>query len=368
MAGIMFTISPTSIGDRSNLKISDIECHVLLAPDYDPSFTSSGQDSLVVFIHTDAGISGIGECDANPWMAKTVIEAPGTHTMGLAVKEMLIGADPFEIGDLWNKIYTGTAMNGRRGMVIHALSAIDMALWDLCGKAVGKPVHELLGGATRDRITPYASLQPAGSSFEAYRDALVKSALDAKALGFKALKSEVTMNGPYAHNGMEENYDRHTEVIAAVREAIGPDITLMVDVQYLWSDAETCLSVVKDWAEFDLFFLETPINSDNVKYIKPWIEGQNIVSASDLVICKCGYGMISECLTNETPFLYISDDNHLEQKAISEQLEEMGFENRLTEKDLDNLVLNKEFISKIKIKKENNATENVSNILKEYVL
>ncbi|HJN98866.1 MAG TPA: mandelate racemase/muconate lactonizing enzyme family protein [Candidatus Marinimicrobia bacterium] len=265
MAGIMFTISPTSIGDRSNLKISDIECHVLLAPDYDPSFTSSGQDSLVVFIHTDAGISGIGECDANPWMAKTVIEAPGTHTMGLAVKEMLIGADPFEIGDLWNKIYTGTAMNGRRGMVIHALSAIDMALWDLCGKAVGKPVHELLGGATRDRITPYASLQPAGSSFEAYRDALVKSALDAKALGFKALKSEVTMNGPYAHNGMEENYDRHTEVIAAVREAIGPDITLMVDVQYLWSDAETCLSVVKDWAEFDLFFLETPINSDNVK-------------------------------------------------------------------------------------------------------
>jgi L-alanine-DL-glutamate epimerase-like enolase superfamily enzyme len=265
MAGIMFTISPTSIGDRSNLKISDIECHVLLAPDYDPSFTSSGQDSLVVFIHTDAGISGIGECDANPWMAKTVIEAPGTHTMGLAVKEMLIGADPFEIGDLWNKIYTGTAINGRRGMVIHALSAIDMALWDLCGKAVGKPVHELLGGATRDRITPYASLQPAGSSFEAYRDALVKSALDAKALGFKALKSEVTMNGPYAHNGMEENYDRHTEVIAAVREAIGPDITLMVDVQYLWSDAETCLSVVKDWAEFDLFFLETPINSDNVK-------------------------------------------------------------------------------------------------------
>ena len=110
------------------------------------------------------------------------------------------------------------------------------------------------------------------------------------------------------------------------------------------------------------------INSDNVKYIKPWIEGQNIVSASDLVICKCGYGMISECLTNETPFLYISDDNHLEQKAISEQLKEMGLENRLTEKDLEDLILSREFISKIKIKKENNATENVSNILKEYVL
>ena len=82
-------------------------------------------------------------------MAKACIEAPGTHTMGLCIKEMLIGADPFQIGELWKKMYLGTAMNGRRGMIIHAMSAVDMALWDLCGKALGKPVHELLGGATR---------------------------------------------------------------------------------------------------------------------------------------------------------------------------------------------------------------------------
>jgi L-alanine-DL-glutamate epimerase-like enolase superfamily enzyme len=261
----MRTLSPVLDGAPPKLTITNIVCHVLLAPDYDPSFTSSAQDSLVVLIETDAGITGIGECDANPWMAKAVIEAPGTHTMGLAVKDMLIGANPFEIGALWRKIYLGTAMNGRRGMVVHALSAIDMALWDLCGKALGKPVHALLGGATRDRITPYASLQPAGHRFEEYRDALVQSALDAKALGFKAVKSEVTMNGPYAHSGMRESYDRHTEVVAAVRKAVGPEMTLMIDVQYLWEDAETCLSVVRDWAEFDIFFLETPIWSDNVE-------------------------------------------------------------------------------------------------------
>jgi len=109
------------------------------------------------------------------------------------------------------------------------------------------------------------------------------------------------------------------------------------------------------------------INSDNVKYIKPWIEGQNIINASDFVICKCGYGMISECLTNGTPFLYISDDNHLEQKAISDQLNKMGLKNRITEKDLEYIILSKEFISKIKIKKENNVTESVSNILKECI-
>ena len=109
------------------------------------------------------------------------------------------------------------------------------------------------------------------------------------------------------------------------------------------------------------------INSDNVKYIKHWIEGQNIIAASDLVICKCGYGMISECLTNGIPFLYISDDNHLEQKAISDQLNKMGLENRITEKELEELVITKESISKIKVKKENNVTESVSNILKECI-
>jgi L-alanine-DL-glutamate epimerase-like enolase superfamily enzyme len=260
----MRTISPILSEAPPKLAITGIDCHVLLAPDYDPSLSSSAQDSLVVAIHTDAGVTGIGECDANPWMAKAAIEARGTHTMGLSIKEMLIGANPFAIGELWEKMYLGTAMNGRRGIVIHAMSAIDMALWDLCGKAIGKPVHVLLGGARHERITPYASLQPTGYNFEAFRDAMVRSALEAKALGFKAVKSEVTMNGPYAHCGMRENYERHTEVVAAVRGALGPDVKLMVDVQYLWEDAETCYRIVKDWADFDIYFLETPIWSDNV--------------------------------------------------------------------------------------------------------
>jgi L-alanine-DL-glutamate epimerase-like enolase superfamily enzyme len=258
------TVSPKLEGAAPKLKITEVECHVLLAPDYDASFTSSAQDSFIVIIHTDGGVSGVGECDANPWMAKACVEAPGTHTMGLCIKEMLIGEDPFKIGDLWKKMYLGTAMNGRRGMVIHAMSAVDMALWDLCGKAVGKPVHALLGGATREFITPYASLQPAGHRFEEYRDALCASAEKAKALGFKAMKTEITMNGPYAHGGMRESYERHTEVLKAVRKTIGNDVTLMVDVQYLWEDAETCLKTVQDWGEYNIYFLETPLWSDNV--------------------------------------------------------------------------------------------------------
>jgi L-alanine-DL-glutamate epimerase-like enolase superfamily enzyme len=113
-------------------------------------------------------------------------------------------------------------------------------------------------------VIPYASLQPAGKSWEEYRDSLSAWAERAKALGFRAVKAEVTMNGPYAHDGMHEDYDKHTRVIEAVRAALGPEIALMVDVQYMWPDAETALRTVRDWAAFDIFFLETPIWIDRL--------------------------------------------------------------------------------------------------------
>ena len=256
---------PLLSGTAPELTITDLTCHVLLAPDYDPGMTSSAQDSVVVIIDTDGGVSGIGETDANPWMVKACIEAPGTHTMGLSLKETVLGANPFDIPEIWERMYLGSAMNGRRGMVIHAMGAIEMALWDLCGKAVGQPVHALLGGAVRDHVVPYASLQPAGHSFAEYRDALVASALEAKEIGFRAAKTEITMNGPYAHGGMAESYDRHTEVLAAVRSAVGPEMVLMVDVQYLFDDAQTCLSVIGDWAEYDPYFVETPLWPEDFK-------------------------------------------------------------------------------------------------------
>ena len=127
------------------MKITDIECHVLLAPDYNPTFTSSAQDSFIVIIRTDEGVFGIGEADVNPWIAKVCIEAPGTHTMGRCIKDMLVGQDPLEIEKLWQEMYVGSCMNGRRGAVINAISAVDVALWDIKGKVENKPIFELLG-------------------------------------------------------------------------------------------------------------------------------------------------------------------------------------------------------------------------------
>ena len=246
------------------MKITDVEVYVLVADNLDPSLTSSAQDTCLVIVKTDEGIEGYGETDTNPWVAKAFIESPTTHTMDQCIKEILIGSNPLNIEDLWTKMYVGKAMTGRRGAGVNAMSAIDMALWDIKGKYENKPVYELLGGQKQDSIIPYASLQPAGNSFQEYKESLVAWAVKAKELGFKAVKSEVTLNGPYAHSGLNENDERTTEVVAAVRKALGPEIKLMIDVQYRWHDADQALRTVKDWGEFDIYFIETPVWTDDI--------------------------------------------------------------------------------------------------------
>ena len=247
------------------MKITRIDCHVLLEPGYDIGSTSSAQDDIVVEIHTDEGLTGIGESDVNPWIAKACIVAPGTHTMGLGLAQMLMGADPLDVEALWEKLYVGSAMNGRRGAVIHAMGALDMALHDLRGKILGKPCHDLLGGAVRETVIPYASLQPEVSSFDAYRRSLVEWALRAKGMGFRAAKLEVTPCGPYAHKGLKASHEEMTSVIGEVRQAVGREFTLMVDVQYAFPDADTCLRAIKPWVDFELFFIETPLPSDDLE-------------------------------------------------------------------------------------------------------
>ena len=89
------------------MKITGIDCHVLLDPAFDIGSTSSAQDDIVVEIHTGEGISGIGESDVNPWMARACIEAPGTHTMGRSLRDMPIGSNPLQVEEIWERLNTG---------------------------------------------------------------------------------------------------------------------------------------------------------------------------------------------------------------------------------------------------------------------
>jgi L-alanine-DL-glutamate epimerase-like enolase superfamily enzyme len=244
--------------------ITRIDCHVLLDPEFEPEATSSAQDTFVVEVHTDEGIVGIGETDLNAWVARALLEAPGTHTMDRGLGELLIGMDPLDPAAAWEALYVGTAMTGRRGAGVHALGAIDIALWDICGKAKGVPCWQLLGEQAHDALTPYASLLPQEASVDAFLAAMVQLVLESRQLGFGAAKLEIILDDPYASMGLRESDERATEVIAAVRQAVGPEFVLMVDVGYAWDSVERAASVLATWEQYDLFFVETPLWTDDL--------------------------------------------------------------------------------------------------------
>ncbi len=246
------------------MRITGIDCHVLLDPAYERDATSSAQDDIVVEVHTDEGITGIGETDLNAWIARACIESPGTHTMDRGLGEMLIGMDPLDPPAVWERLYVGTAMTGRRGAVVHALGAIDIALWDICGKAEQTPTWKLLGADAGEFPIPYASLLPHARNFTDFRRAFVEQATWATDLGFRAVKLELLVNGPYASTGLDESDERMVEIIAAVREAVGPGVTIMADVAYAWDSVDRALAALEAWAAYDVFFCETPLGSDDL--------------------------------------------------------------------------------------------------------
>ncbi len=246
------------------MKITKINSYVLLDPGYDATACSSAQDDIVVVIETDEGITGIGETDTNPWVAQAMIHSRGTHVLGQGLEEMLIGENPLDPEALWDKLYTGSFMTGRRGLGICAMGALDMALWDIRGKALGQPCWRLLGGARKTGITPYASLLPTGRTARDYRESLVAKARQAKELGFRAGKMEVCVKGPYSHNGLQEDDALIVDTVAACRDAVGADFVMMVDVCYCWTNAKEALRVMRQLEPYDLFFLETPLQLDDL--------------------------------------------------------------------------------------------------------
>lgn len=246
------------------MKITSVECSVLAVPDCNPDACDSSQDTIVVQIRTDDGITGIGEVDSNPWVIKAHIEAPGSHIMSLGLTELLLGEDPTRPRQIWDRLYTFSAMTGRRGAGICAIGALDMAIWDIYGKAMGRPAWQLLGGSAHEFIRPYASLIPEGRTIAAQREDLLRKVQWARNFGFPAAKLEVCVKGPYSHNRLQEDDEAIVELVAACRAAAGPKMTLMLDVAYGWSDWKEALQVLRQLEPYDLFFVETPLPSDDL--------------------------------------------------------------------------------------------------------
>jgi L-rhamnonate dehydratase len=138
------------------MQIAAVETIILRLPAVQ-AINDSAQDALVVRVHTDTGLVGLGEVDSSPEVVKAIIDAPKSHRLCTGLAAAIVGEDPLDIERLWERMYRASVWFGRRGAAMQAMSGIDLALWDLKGKILDQPVYKLLGGAIRTQIPAYAS-------------------------------------------------------------------------------------------------------------------------------------------------------------------------------------------------------------------
>src|SRR5215510_13625098 len=165
---------------------------------------------LIVEIFTDAGLVGIGNAALAPRVTK--------QTIDVYLKPLLIGRDPFDVEFLWQHMYRRTIAFGRKGIGMTAISAVDIALWDILGKAVGQPVFRLLGGRTKRRIPVYAS-----RLYSQPLDALAAETAQYKRESYPAMKMRFGWGPADGAAGMQRNVD----LVRTVREVAGPEIDIM---------------------------------------------------------------------------------------------------------------------------------------------
>jgi len=202
---------------------------------------------LVVEVFTDDGLVGIGNAALAPQATKQVID--------LYLKPLLIGHDPWDIERLWQHMYRKTMAFGRKGIGMVAISALDIALWDVLGKSARQPVFRLLGGRTKTRIPVYAS--------RLYATELGRLAAEAKRYkdqGYRAMKLRFGWGPADGAPGMQRN----VELVRTVRESIGDDIDLMADAYMGWNldYAKRMLPLLES---FHLRWLEEPVIPDDIQ-------------------------------------------------------------------------------------------------------
>ena len=232
------------------MKITRVEPIHLRLPDVNERCDGS-QETLVVRVHTDAGLVGLGEVDSSSLVAKAIIEAPLSHKICRGLAECVVGQDPFEIDRLIHRMYEGTIFFGRQGAVIQAMSGVEIALWDLVGQATGRPVYQLLGGGFRKTFRAYASILFGDTPAETER-----IGRELARQGYRAVK--------FGWGPMGQGEASDIAHVRAARQGLGPDAELMVDAGLCW-DAATALRRAKQFEPFNLTWLEEPLHPDDVR-------------------------------------------------------------------------------------------------------
>lgn len=277
--------SPLQRGGEA-LRITEVEPIVLRLDRVDVTRADGTQDAFLVRVHTDEGIVGLGEADTSPYVARTMIEMPSSHSVARGFRDLLLDEDPLEIERLWQRMFMGSYHYGRAGAALHVLSALDMALWDIAGKAAGAPVHELLGGARVSEVRVYASEVMPETPEEVRRiaEAVVAAGYTALKLGWGPLGSDLS---------------RDAELTRAAREVLGPDRELMLDGGMAYT-VDSALELLRRLEDVSLYWLEEPLAADDY-------DGYG--SLSDAATVRIAAG---EADAGITPFRALVERGHLD--------------------------------------------------------
>ena len=201
---------------------------------------------LIVEVSTDAGHVGIGNAALAPRVTKQVID--------IYLKPILLGQNPFDSEYLWQHMYRRTMAFGRKGIGMVAISAVDIALWDLLGKATNQPVFRLLGGRTKQKIPVYAS-----RLYSQPLDGLAKEAQQYKDQGYRAMKLRFGWGPVDGAAGMQRN----VELVRTVREVIWNEIDLMADAYMGWT-LDYARRIIPLLAPYQMRWLEEPVIPDDI--------------------------------------------------------------------------------------------------------
>jgi L-alanine-DL-glutamate epimerase-like enolase superfamily enzyme len=179
--------------------------------------TDNGDWQLLVRVATDEGLTGWSDVETLAPAAVSIISGEGMATVGFqTLGSLLMGENPLDVERLWDKLYVGSAYYGRRGIAMHCISAIDNCLWSIRAQAAGVPLAQLLGGRRRNRILAYAS-----TLFRSTPEGMIEAAEGYIAKGYRAVK--------FGWGVFGQDPGRDRELVAAARQALGPDRFLMVD-------------------------------------------------------------------------------------------------------------------------------------------
>lgn len=235
----------------SSSRIRSVEARTIRVPlDHPISFATRRvlyRDYGLVRVTTEDGVQGIGFCyggsDAGLLVAAAVrsLFAP-----------MLIGEDATRVEGLWEQMYNGGILQARAGAALRALSTLDVALWDRNARAAEMPLHRFLGGYYDESVPAYAS---GGYYLDGKSPQMLGEELASYVeMGFRAVKMKVGLLDP---SGEEER-------ISAARQAIGPDVLLMLDANNAWRDLPTALRFMERYEPYDPYWIEEPFSPDDI--------------------------------------------------------------------------------------------------------